>query len=867
MAARPHDRAPGDRFVTVNDSLRISTIALLGTDVLEQDEIARVLIEQGVLGGRPAAVRQELDRLVRTDPVFAEVTGGVMFTPAVLEGTAWTAWVDETDAAEGFVRVHRHLSVMSWWLVADEVDLVDDAGLVLGPLTTDGIWLDGLDTDVVFGPPGWLDGLAGGWVTVAVVGGSLRWTPCATPPSPTARQVEALRLGFERASRPENIPFLDREPPGLRSAVGSAPLHEAIVVDRGAFFGQPVAPTDELLRAAGLEERSHIIAADGFDWEALHAWQDRRRLAVSYGLGPAGVDRLVLLLGACETFALEGAAAFGADGERANAAALLAALLDDGEVAEAFWTETEGRPASRDALDGFTSGIVALLDDVMPAGLGWLMARGLDRGGDAAGAADLVGRLATGRCTHGPLLVDAAGFAADRGDAATAYRLLRQSGAVDHAVALAREDPRHASPDEADLLVREVLGYARHAPRPTAGRNDRCPCGSGKKYKACHLGRETVSLADRSSWLYDKAGRYLRARHMDTTIDLTDAIITHAPKLYDEFAGSPFVIDLALHEDGVFEEFLASRGPLLPADEVMLGAQWLLVDRGVFEIVGFGDDRIDLHDIGRGEQITVVNAHPSSQTRVGSLMIGRPLPVGDTYRAFGGFISIPRSAVTGMLATIETGDAHDITRAIASWFAPPRLQNTDGDALVLHTMRWHVVDPGTVDGALRAAGLERDDRAPQWRLSRSADGASEGSPDTIVATVALDGDELVGEVNSDERAVMLRAVIAESMPEAVLIDDRVHALDDVEAGPKDAPAQTMPDDPGLRDAIAAMIVGHERRWLDESIPALGGRTPRVAAADPVGREELVHLLDAFPDVDETDFANMSARRLRSSLGL
>ena len=34
-----------------------------------------------------------------------------------------------------------------------------------------------------------------------------------------------------------------------------------------------------------------------------------------------------------------------------------------------------------------------------------------------------------------------------------------------------------------------------------AGRNDRCPCGSGKKYKRCH-GARTTSLSNGQRWLF-----------------------------------------------------------------------------------------------------------------------------------------------------------------------------------------------------------------------------------------------------------------------------------------------------------------------------------------------------------------------------
>jgi len=56
----------------------------------------------------------------------------------------------------------------------------------------------------------------------------------------------------------------------------------------------------------------------------------------------------------------------------------------------------------------------------------------------------------------------------------------------------------------------EIVDFALHRPSATAGRNDPCPCGSGKKYKKCHIGAERHALSDRAVWLYSKATRFAR---------------------------------------------------------------------------------------------------------------------------------------------------------------------------------------------------------------------------------------------------------------------------------------------------------------------------------------------------------------------
>jgi hypothetical protein len=71
----------------------------------------------------------------------------------------------------------------------------------------------------------------------------------------------------------------------------------------------------------------------------------------------------------------------------------------------------------------------------------------------------------------------------------------------------------------------------------------------------------------------------------------------------------------------------------------------------------------------------------------------------------------------------------------------------------------------------------------------------------------------------------------------------------------------------MRAALAEYVADYERRWLDESIPALGGRTPRDAAGDPIGRKELARLLASFPVPEPDQIGAMNPDRLRAALGL
>ena len=70
----------------------------------------------------------------------------------------------------------------------------------------------------------------------------------------------------------------------------------------------------------------------------------------------------------------------------------------------------------------------------------------------------------------------------------------------------------------------------------------------------------------------------------------------------------------------------------------------------------------------------------------------------------------------------------------------------------------------------------------------------------------------------------------------------------------------------IEEALAAYMRDYEQKWLDLSVPALRGLTPRQAAEDPTRREDLVRLLSSFGDEHDNPTA-MSPSRLRTALGL
>ena len=645
------------------------------------------------------------------------------------------------------------------------------------------------------------------------------------------------------------------------------PADEALAADRAAFLRAPIAPLPELYAAAGLEVRGASVAEAGFDWAALTTWQTQNRFGWRYGLDPEACGLLANAIRAAQEFQRHAADGLSPDAPQLEAlAALLTRILDRDEIAEPFWSEALVSGLSPKNIGAMVSWLVDARGGAVSPGLGWLRSRVLDTAGDVIGADALLRELATSDCRHGPLLMDAAAFASDRGDAVNALALLAQAGVVERLGRRAESGVfERDSLDDAELLLEEVAGFARHRPAPSARRNDPCPCGSGRKYKTCHLGKEQHALADRANWLYAKACRFERQSE-DLTPGLAHQLAGRDHDVAAALLEGPFLSDLALHEGYAFDEFLEARSDLLPDDEALLAQQWALVDRGVFEVRDFGHDWLDLYNVGRGEFIRVVNTNPGSDTRVGTLMFGRPLPVGDTYRALSGFMNVAPAYVDDLLEATDARDLDLLTDVLERMFAPPRLHNTDGDPMVLHTLRWRVPDGAAVDSALTGAGMEGDGDGG-WLLGRPApDGGT-----TILASITRDGDELIGEVNSVERAATLRALVETAIPTADLVDETVQDVADALAARRALGNEETPSpettDPAVRELVRTTVASYEGRWVEEPVPALGGRTPREAVGDPIGREQVVRLLDSFPIPDDDDIGAMDPRRLRAALGL
>jgi tetratricopeptide (TPR) repeat protein len=545
-------------------------------------------------------------------------------------------------------------------------------------------------------------------------------------------------------------------------------------------------------------------------------------------------------------------------------------LLADPDVIEALATELLGVD------DADTAGDVVLfaeqLEQQAPVGarasLRWLRAKALDRGGAVLEAESELRAALAMDPDHAPALFDLARYASDRGDAERGIDYLRRAG-------VHGDDP---------LLV--LLEAHRPPSRKDIGRNDPCWCGSGQKYKRCHQGREELPLEQRVGWLLAKTSAYLEDGPW--RMQVLAAAVTRAEHWDDEGAlwhamGDPLVHDVVLMESGGLEGFLAERAPLLPDDERAVLEQWRLTERSQFEVVdvepGLG---LTVRDLRTGEVTAVTEHLASRQLAVGDLVCTRVSPVGEQHQLFGGVEPVALGQRDELMALLDGGaKPTELVAFLSQRFAPTRLVNTDGDPMVLIEVDLRASDPAALATALDATydPVPPDGGdAPGLRRWHETAVTSAGMT-SIRAALSLEGDALHVSVNSEQRWGRVLEVLDGLDGRLEVLDLQRTEMHDANAVAATRPGADRgahgvvggqsflaPDDPAIAAVLAQVIERMETAWLDESIPALGGITPRQAAPDPTRRPDLEALLRSF-DRHPKGPGAMDPDRLRAALGL
>jgi hypothetical protein len=235
------------------------------------------------------------------------------------------------------------------------------------------------------------------------------------------------------------------------------------------------------------------------------------------------------------------------------------------------------------------------------------------------------------------------------------------------------------------------------ADKGKVGRNDPCPCGSGKKYKRCCMARDKAAQADRVAWEraaqdmrialigFAKERTFVRDLAMGLGLFWQDRYTTDTAHLMsvDESLRffDWFVHDYTLQgedaiESGVvapvdvghrlsaagrrlIEVYRDDAGDTLSIKEASILKEWIESLPGsafILEEVDAEQGIITIRDLFLSER--TVTAHDAAAARhgqVGQILLARPLSEHDRVRLSGATVVLPASEQDGLQAFVGEG--------------------------------------------------------------------------------------------------------------------------------------------------------------------------------------------------------------------
>ena len=777
-----------------------------------------------------------LDDLLRsTDGVWDTRLGYWGRLDLVLDGTVFTHHLTEAEIDHGEVLEAPDLTIVDRG-IEDEPALEGGGRLELrldddeGDRPVEG-------ASAFAGPPGWLDGFAAGdLIGFRRAGNRIRLERVEDPGHGDAETValeEAFARLVERHGVGEGIPVL---------------LMEAIVSDEElGLFRSPVRPVADLLPQAGLEHRGELAGPAGTEFEhevVINRREQIEALSRRMGFEPCCRQAFDRVLAAWPAFI---------EGDRPGRAPLLDALTH-GTVAPALAAYVlEGRYSSTATLDEFAA---YLAEHGGPGASAAEFLRGIHAEAiDDALAAEMRYEAAVDHDPgYTPAARQLARYRLDRGRGLEALRLLRRGGVS--------ED----SPDLAYL----ALFFERRGAR----RNEACPCGSGKKFKTCCRVDPKLTAPERVDFLTRRVIDFVTTgsrRSALIGLALLAASDSDEKELFEgvgEMVGNPFILDVAVFEDGGLDEYLEVRGPLLTEEDRATLDEWSESRRALYEVVeARPGEGMTLRDTRTGDREHITEVLGSEGRSPGDLLLGRVVTVADSRQLIGHVLSIDLRQRDSLLRLLDRyHDADSLAAWFGSWRYAPAFSNREGDPMVFCEAVL-MPDPGGEGWPALLAYLDdayRSEQPGRWVEVVEVEGE-----ELIRATLLREEDDLVVHTNSEKR--MTR--VLESLPGVVVLSESREPaksfaqLSRMSDGLPETPAGEVPAE--ARQQMEQWMREKEEAWVDESIPALGGMTPRQAVDDPTRREDLLALLRSLERAPEMPVNAMAfdPARLRALLGI
>jgi hypothetical protein len=222
------------------------------------------------------------------------------------------------------------------------------------------------------------------------------------------------------------------------------------------------------------------------------------------------------------------------------------------------------------------------------------------------------------------------------------------------------------------------------------------------------------------------------------------------------------------------------------------------------------------------------------------------VPTESRFLFTGEIVRVPLAHRASLLELLDAGArTQDLAAWVGTLFAPIELANCEGDDVVLCRANFTPVTTSWEELSATLDGLFGESDDGHWTEFVEINGAK-----VVRCLLRRELEALVVETNSIERFDRILNVLYEKVGDldiieeirtdlsstADLVNRNRHNIDPF--ADSDIPVEVL-------KAVRDLMRAQDDAWLDESIPALGGLTPRRAAADPTRREDLAALLNEF----------------------
>lgn len=302
-------------------------------------------------------------------------------------------------------------------------------------------------------------------------------------------------------------------------------------------------------------------------------------------------------------------------------------------------TETVDRSASREtALDLLADELHRTAPDSIAALL--FTGRSLELHGQVRSAEAAYREVLRRDETNGTALVKCLNAAVDASRFDEGVRLVR----------------RLSGPDSVNEKL--LLSYAKEM--ITAGRNEPCPCGSGRKYKQCHHDVPLLLEPIATRALILKLEMYAEQTVLNQRYGPGGGGGAQA-----QLVGFPEARDFMIHEGGLLGRFLEHRGELLPPSELERLRSWQIGRRDLYEIVGIDPGvGMNLRNMRTDDEQHIVEHNSSLDAQLGQLLLLRLETLNGVTTSYGQGVLVPAQHRDRVLEIVDDLEIEDLLR----WF-------------------------------------------------------------------------------------------------------------------------------------------------------------------------------------------------------